>query len=1218
MKRIFTLLSCAAALLMAGCTNDIDEGINQPSEGAPSINIDGSIHQTYTTRVDDGGFRGGDQVGLFGVNYTEGNTVAGELLDKGNQVDNARYTYDEANRVWNAQGNVYYKDAHTNIDIYAYYPYSGVESTTAHKFEVLADQSGGGVIDGHSMSDFLWGKVEKVEPSSQRVRIKFSHKMAATKVSLIMGDNWSSESEWESTKKGVLQLNVIRTAEVDLSTGEVRATGEPTSEGTLMKSTAEGFRAITVPQTVAAGTALFSIDIDGMSYRYKDAADFTWEGGKMHSFTIKVNKKPSTGTYELVLADCEIVDWVADLGEHGDEARQYYVVHMEESGTLGAKLREAGKDPNKIKNLKISGLIDASDFYFMRDNMEILQAVNLKESKIVAIQWHYFISIEGGPNYFYEYFATAYPTTDEEAQAQVQARYPEATITFHHYGTISEYPADEIPADAFSGKQSLVYFVFPERVTRIGDSAFSNTMLSGALVIPDDVEEIRNGAFLGTLITSLDLPYKLKSIGSSAFQECSILGGTLQLPDSLESLGSSAFNGCSSLTGELKLPHGLKEIPSYCFRGCNNLSGNIVIPEGVEKIGDCAFYFCDNIKGSLTLPATLKEIDVYAFCNTPLQGELVIPEGVTRIGGWAFLSCDFSSIVLPEGLLRIDDSAFGNNVRLCEPIVFPTTLQSIGKSAFSDCRQIPSIDLPEDITTIQNNAFSGCYGISSIISRAKTPPTVMSGAFDGVAKDNFTLEVPESAVVKYQTATGWNEFQRIAAHHDFSFSRRLFRTLNAGGTKSELILRAPAGLRWRVESKPEWVEVSHLSGVGKTDDIVVTVRPMDDSEVETFEVESYSPNYSSTVTSTHAGRKGEIVFLLEDKEYRSTMVVEQYDYEYADGDVITNQTATEGHGVDLVFLGDCFDAKDISEGKYVEGVKEAIEHFFAIEPYKTYRNYFNVYTVLGLSPDSGVGTVNTIKEAKFGTQYTLNAGLVIEEGLDNIFDYTTKAIGRKGQIKNTLITLILNTTQYGGLTFMWGDGTAVALCPMSEDAYPYDFRGLVQHEAGGHGFAKLADEYIYHNMFIQTCGCICCNHLDAFRMGKNYGWYNNLSESGNMDSVPWSHLIFHNKYANIVDIYEGGYFHTRGIYRSEPTSCMNNNIPYFSAISRQTIVEKIMKLANKKFSLDDFYAKDVLDASNNTRALAVDENAPAVMNGASKQMPPVFMGESPNYNASNK
>ena len=108
-------------------------------------------------------------------------------------------------------------------------------------------------------------------------------------------------------------------------------------------------------------------------------------------------------------------------------------------------------------------------------------------------------------------------------------------------------------------------------------------------------------------------------------------------------------------------------------------------------------------------------------------------------------------------------------------------------------------------------------------------------------------------------------------------------------------------------------------------------------------------------------------------------------------------------------------------------------------------------------------------------------------------------------------------------------------------------------------------------------------------------------------------MFFCPKYSNVVDIYEGGYFHTRGVYRSEPTSCMNNNIPYYSAISRQEMVERIMRYAGEEFSLDDFYANDVLDTYGNktgSTRVASEPNA-ITLTGAGKQMPPKFMGESP-------
>ena len=99
-------------------------------------------------------------------------------------------------------------------------------------------------------------------------------------------------------------------------------------------------------------------------------------------------------------------------------------------------------------------------------------------------------------------------------------------------------------------------------------------------------------------------------------------------------------------------------------------------------------------------------------------------------------------------------------------------------------------------------------------------------------------------------------------------------------------------------------------------------------------------------------------------------------------------------------------------------------------------------------------------------------------------------------------------------------------------------------------------------------------------------------------------------YSNIVDMYEGGFYHTRGIYRSEAVSCMNNNIPYYSAIQRQEMVERIKRYAGEEFSLEEFYANDVRDASNNiiTRSVTTDV---LDMSNAGKQMPPKFMGDKP-------
>lgn len=514
---------------------------------------------------------------------------------------------------------------------------------------------------------------------------------------------------------------------------------------------------------------------------------------------------------------------------------------------------------------------------------------------------------------------------------------------------------------------------------------------------------------------------------------------------------------------------------------------------------------------------------------------------------------------------------------------------------------------------IAKTAFSGCYNLSNIVCRAVEPPSVMQGAFDGVAKDNFTVEVPAQSVTRYKTESGWSDFRRIAAHYDFSVSRDRVRTLNAAESRT-LILRAPANFSWSIESKPDWVTVTPASGTGKAD-ITISVDQMART-TDQFEVNEGT--FTSPTYKKYAGRSGEIVFKLDEKDYRCTLDVEQYDADYSDGEVMTLNTATKGPGIDIVFIGNGYDAKDIAKGTFKQNTEDGFKHFFGIEPYSTYKDYFNVYAVVSKSDDSGIGTVNTVIDTKFGSYFTQNR--IKAPAADKCFQWAKRADASM-DLSKSLVIMLMNTSTYEGVTMMYGDGSAIACCPVSTDAYPYDFRGIIQHEAGGHGFGKLGDEYIYHNAFIQTCNCIDgCEHpqgdddtMTSYGMYKSKGWYKNLSMTADAKQVPWAHLIYHKKYSDKVDMYEGGYMHTRGVYRSEATSCMNNNIPYYSAISRQAIVERIKAYAGEAFDFDDFVAKDSFEVG--TKSLARDFDWTFGVNPnmfRANGDGPIYMGEHPN------
>ena len=1138
--------------LLAGCSDDLFTDDTGRGNGK-KITLSGEIDQLAVTRVNDNGFADGDVMGVYIVDYN-GNTP-GTLQLNGNRADNVRHTFDEAAYKWNSAYDIYWKDDHTHVDIYGYYPFGSPESIDAYQFTVERDQSKpseDGTMGGYEASDFLWGKVADVAPTDKVIRLPMAHRMANARVTLTEGTGFA-DGEWEQTERVVLATNLIREATINLADGTVKASGGIEQTSTMPARVGDEWRAIVVPQTVPAGTTLFSITIGGIPYKFSKNEAFTYTAGKMSNFTIRVDKKSVSGQYALTLVSESITPWENDLVSHNATAKEYVIINST-PGHLKDAITAANKDYTKLKNLKITGQINGVDFYFMRDEMTSLQALNLKNVKI--------------------------------ARTDVKL----------HYGSGSlqprTYDEDEIPEGAMAGKNSLNRLVLPDTLKIINSCAFENCKnLTGSLIIPEGVTEVKTAAFGDCAFNgSLSLPSTLKKIGNGfesnwsngTFSNCKFVG-ELILPESLEFIGEQAFVRCSGLYGSLHLPDNLKEIRMEAFMYCENLTGNLIIPQGVKIIPRECFAI-SGFNGNLQLHDGITAIEEAAFESTHLRGDLKLPKELNIISDYSFSGCDFSGVLsLPSSLTYIGEDAFYGNWRLMGTLEIPQDVASIGKEAFANCRSLEGIVFPEGIESVRDGAFKECYGIGSIVCKGEMPAYVEGTAFEGVAKDNFTLEVPESAIAQYQAAPGWCDFKRIAAHHELVCRPSTVCALNNGHTQT-LVLDAEG--EWEVESKPDWCELSPMSGKGKTE-VTISIN---------------------TLSKGAGNRTGEVVFKLKNEDYTHTCSVSQYDYIYGEDEWLTLQKATRGNtgGINVVVIGDGYNAKDIAEGDCLPALKEAAQYLITIEPYKTYSKYFNIYIGFAMSNESGIGTVNTIRYNRFGTTFTSGVGLRAD--YDEIFSYALNApTVNQNNLNQTLIIIVPNTTEYGGICQMWEDGSAIAFCPRSTYGYPLDTRGVIQHEAGGHGFGKLGDEYIYHNAFIDFCNCTCCGHVDAINWAKSLGWYDNLSLTGKMHEVPWSHLISDSRYSDVVDIYEGGFMHSRGVFRSEQNSCMNNEIPYYSTISRESIVRRIKRYAGETFSFEEFVANDKRDAGIVTRGMGVG----SVSVGHGQHMPPKIHKGSP-------
>ena len=1100
MKRTFIykiLQTAIAFLLLHACQQDEIIHHDNDTNGL-KINLSGEINQVAITRVNDDGFCDKDEMGVYIVDYEGGEP--GKLQLNGNRATNLKHTFDEAAHKWISAYDVYWKDNQTPVDIYGYYPLGNPESIEAYAFEVQKDQSKeavNGMIGGYEASDFLWGKAPKVAPTELVVKIAFHHKMSSARITLVEGEGFT-EGEWANLQKQMVISNTKRNAAINLETGSVTAIGETSTTGIVPYKKGDEYRAIVVPQTIKAGTKLFNISVGTVPYTFSKTEDFTYVPSKMHNFSIKVDKKAHDGTYVFTLISESITAWGNDPVSHNATAKEYIVIDSK-AGQLKECITAAKKDFRKVQNLKITGDINANDFYFMKDSMEKLQALNLKEVIIKA--------------------STSGKTGKD----------------------------NQIPNFAFNQKESLVYLTLPDKLKSIGTQAFWGCQsLSGSLIIPEGVTEILDGAFsfCHALSGRLSLPSTLKIIELGAFYECGFIC-ELIIPEGVELIGGECFCRCEGLHGELKLPNKLKELGSRTFQFCSNLSGSLIIPQNITQIPEYAFANC-GFNGTLTLHDGITNIEEEAFSFCHFKGELVLPQKLTTIKPAAFQHCQFSGeLKLPQALISIGNGAFASNQQLSGILEIPDNVQSIGSTAFADCSRLEGIIFPAHLESIGANAFNNDFGVNKIICKGLIPPYLLPGVFNGISKENFTVEVPETAIEQYQTAIGWNAFKHIAAHHELVCSPAIANTINTQCTR-RLILNAEGD--WEVTDKPEWCSLSTMNGAKKTE-LTLTIHSM--------------PQGSPM-------REGDIVFALKGKDYTTKCHVTQYDYEHDEDEIITLQSHSKGQGVNLVFIGDGYDAKDVSEGLYLRDMKEQVEHFFNIEPYRTYRDYFNIYTAIAVSPESGIGTTNSIRYAKFETTFTGGVGLRCD--YNAVFQYALKMpTVNKDNLNQSLIIVTPNTSDYGGSCQMWEDGSAIAFCPKSTYDYPLDTRGVIQHEAGGHGFGKLADEKIAINGFIPNDEIANINSKHAL------GWYQNISSTGKMHKVPWSHLIFDERYSNDVDIFEGGYMYSRGVFRSEQNSCMNNCIPYFNTISREAIVKRIMEYAGESYSFEEFVKNDKVE-----------------------------------------
>lgn len=252
-------------------------------------------------------------------------------------------------------------------------------------------------------------------------------------------------------------------------------------------------------------------------------------------------------------------------------------------------------------------------------------------------------------------------------------------------------------------------------ITEIDSSFFEECDFLTKIILPDTIIIIETYAFYKcTSLESVEFPDKLSTIEGSAFGSCSSLK-TVELPDFVVKIGFGCFKGCKSLT-TVKLPYKLNEIPSCAFEGCSSLSS--IYMSGVKEISDSAFRGCKSLT-SIKLD-NVRSIDDRAFMDCESLTSVEFNRIISYLGEGAFSNCkSLKTISLPESDYKIAkwrDYIRENSISLENPTIkiLEDGLTIIRENTFMNCETLENIRIPSSVFFISQTAFDGCKSLKRI------------------------------------------------------------------------------------------------------------------------------------------------------------------------------------------------------------------------------------------------------------------------------------------------------------------------------------------------------------------------------------------------------------------------------------------------------------------------------------------------------------------------
>ena len=352
------------------------------------------------------------------------------------------------------------------------------------------------------------------------------------------------------------------------------------------------------------------------------------------------------------------------------------VVVVNTAGQLHDKVTNPG-----ITELTVKGTMNASDFYFIVENLTKLNTIDLSQVQIVACH-------SDESRYWNQDFADAMLPAGAFADMELTRVDLPAGLT-------------AIGMGAFSGCDKLTSISLPDALVSVGDYAFAGCSAITSITLPASVTTVGRGAFMrcSSLTTlTVESSSRLCRLEETALMDCPALT-TVNLGANVQSVGDRALAGTGVKNLNLTTSRNLAEIGNWAM--VNTPLEQVQLPNSLTSLGDGAFLY-DKSLATVNLGGQVSHLNDYLLAGTALAGDIDFT-GVNTIGDYVLYDVSTLSVVeLPATVTWIGSYAMAGMTGMKSMISNAEEVPALGEQVWAGVNQAT---IPLTVPTASVNSY---------------------------------------------------------------------------------------------------------------------------------------------------------------------------------------------------------------------------------------------------------------------------------------------------------------------------------------------------------------------------------------------------------------------------------------------------------------------------------------------------------------------------------